>query len=917
MKSKGEIMKIRMLGLVLVGSFFYVGCSQGNTFQSSWHESVERTWVGPDYWANRLQDWQVANGRLECLFGGQDRNVHLLTYELYNQPDLLSELGKLSQLDRLSELGKLVQLGKAATQEKKDSSTATKQADQPDPSGDFTVEVETGRLSEGGEKLAPGWVGFKIGARGRFNDYRDSAVRGRGINVGITTDGQLFIGKPDGSSEKISTDFEKLKLHLAARPAGEGYLLTLTVRDKTGKELARISRDDIKCGRLAGNLALVCHGDKNNSNVKFWFKNWSVYGTKVAHYPERAYGPVLFVQYTLSRGVVRLTAQMAPIGNGSANLEMQVRKGLHWKPISQAAIDPMARTATFEVTAWDGSRDWPYRLVYSLADADGGFSQTFFTGTIRKEPIDKNEITVAAFTGNNDLGFPNNDIIAQLKLQDPDLLFFSGDQIYEGIGGYGAQRSPVDKATLDYLRKWYIFGWCYRDLMRNRPTVSIPDDHDVYHGNIWGCSGKATKDGLGGTNAQDSGGYKMPPDWVNMVERTQTSHLPAPFDPTPVQQGIGVYYTDLNYGGISFAVLEDRKFKSAPKPLLGKWKIWNGWAQNRDFNAETVADVDGAVLLGERQLDFLNHWAADWSDNAWMKVVLSQTIFANVATLPATETSDQNTPRLRIMPIGEYAPNDTCVADLDSNGWPQTPRNNALREIRRGFAFHIAGDQHLGSTIQYGIDDWHDAGYAFCVPAVSNIWPRRWFPPTPGGNRKTGLPKYTGDFKDGFGNKITVHAVSNPVFTGLKPASLYDRATGFGLIRFNRDSRDITIECWPRVGANENSHPVQYPGWPIVINQLDNFDPPTDVFLPTLEIAGTTDPVVQVIDESNEKIVYTLRIKGNSFSPKVLTAGSYTVVISQPDDNRFKTIRNVKSISSEVSKTIKVDFSESLFKEAF
>jgi hypothetical protein len=51
---------------------------------------------------------------------------------------------------------------------------------------------------------------------------------------------------------------------------------------------------------------------------------------------------------------------------------------------------------------------------------------------------------------------------------------------------------------------------------------------------------------------------------MNMIQPTQVSHLPDPYDPTPVQQGITVYYTELNLGGISFAILEDRKFKSAP-----------------------------------------------------------------------------------------------------------------------------------------------------------------------------------------------------------------------------------------------------------------------------------------------------------------------------------------------------------------
>ena len=33
------------------------------------------------------------------------------------------------------------------------------------------------------------------------------------------------------------------------------------------------------------------------------------------------------------------------------------------------------------------------------------------------------------------------------------------------------------------------------------------------------------------------------------------------------------------------------------------------------------------------------------------------------------------------------------AADCDSNGWPQSGRNRALREMRKGFALHLAGDQ--------------------------------------------------------------------------------------------------------------------------------------------------------------------------------------------------------------------------------
>lgn len=171
-------------------------------------------------------------------------------------------------------------------------------------------------------------------------------------------------------------------------------------------------------------------------------------------------------------------------------------------------------------------------------------------------------------------------------------------------------------------------------------------------------------------------------------------------------------------------------------------------------------------MPGQRQLNFLRDWSADWSNQAQMKVVLSQTIFACVQTLPENEVNDQNVPKLRILNEGDYPPDDIPVIDMDSNGWQQSGRNKALREMRRGFAFHLAGDQHLGSALQSGIDDWGDASFAFCVPAISKVWLRRWMPKIEGKNRQPNSPKYSGDFLDGPGNKITVYAVSNPYFTG-------------------------------------------------------------------------------------------------------------------------------------------------------
>ncbi|MCD4731574.1 MAG: alkaline phosphatase D family protein, partial [Bacteroidales bacterium] len=754
-----------------------------------------------------------------------------------------------------------------------------------------------------------------------------------------TTDGKLFIGKFNSTQKPIpNISLDEITIEMTAIQQSDGkYTITVGTHDqwdaKTHRHVSinNITRKNIPSNWIEGGIALMCHngplvefpdkrkfteyptwgtakGTQRSGNIRFGFSEWKISGEKISFYKNRAFGPILFAQYTLSKGTLKITAQMPPIGEKDGQtVDFQTKAGIHWKTISQVFIDSISRTATFKIEDWDSFRDTPYRLVYNLYSSKNKLKEYYYEGTIRKEPLDKDEIVVAAFTGNNDLGFPNNDIVESVKYHNPDLLFFSGDQIYEGVGGYGVQRSPLDKSVIDYLRKWYLYGWAYGELMRNRPSVAIPDDHDVYHGNIWGAGGIATPEGLAGGHAQDMGGYKMPAEWVNMVQRTQTSHLPDPYDPIPVAQGIQVYYTDLNYAGVSFAIIEDRKFKSAPKTLLPEADIYNGWAQNKTYNEAANSDVDGAVLLGQRQLDFLENWSADWSNNTWMKVLLSQTIFANVATLPKPEShSDAIVPKLRILKKGEYPPNDIPVADFDANSWPQTGRNKALESIRKSFAFHIAGDQHLGSTIQYGIDDWHDAGFAFCVPSISNVWPRRWFPATGGKNKAKDVPKYTGDFTDGFGNKMSVYAVSNPIYTGEKPSRLYDRATGYGIVRFNKTTRDITVECWPRQENPETES--QYQGWPITINQQDNYLKNATLFLPELIFEGINNPIVQVINEDSNEIIFTLRVNGQSYRPKVMADGNYSIIISGPETDNEKILHHINTTINANQKTINVIF---------
>jgi len=754
----------------------------GPSFVSAYDKTPDRVWIGAEYWANPLQDWRVNGGALECAKAAPNRSLILLTRELSARLE------------------------------------------------PFSSSIAIAPWPAGSERAASAWIGFRIAARGRFGDYRDDAVYGKGIDAGMRADGSLFIG--DSSNAGVGDAATIRQLRIALVEAGGGWQLRLSAIGPDERVRATTVLPIADPRDLRGAIGVVCQ------DVACRVNEWRVEGPKVDAHDEHAFGPILFTQYTVSGSILKLTAQMPPIG---ARDVQEVRLAVPgtagrpdggtaaaWREIARATIDPLARTATFRIANWDDGRDQTYRVLYAVTAAGGVVRDASFDGAIRRDPRAAAQTIVAAFTGNNDLGFPHADVVRHVSTFKPDLLVFTGDQIYEPVGGFGVQRSPLDMAALDYLRKWFMYGWEYRELLRNIPSVALPDDHDVYHGNVWGAGGRDANDivpalqreGVGTqTQKQDSGGYTMPVDWVNMVQRTQTSHLPDPVDPAPIGRGIGVYFTELVWGGVSYAILEDRKWKSAPAVVLPDARIVNGWARNPEWDSSKSGDVKGAELLGARQMRFLERWANDARGDVWMKGVVSQTLFANVATLPKGSRADEITTKLPIQPPGGYAEGEAPVQDHDSNGWPQTPRLAALRLMRKAGAIHIAGDQHLGSTIQYGIDTFRDGPFALCVPSVANYWPRRWFPEEDGANRAPNAPRNTGDYLDGFGNKMTILAVSNPYKLGIEPADINDRAPGYGIITFDRIDHTITMANWPRWVDPSAPGAKPYPGWPITIRQ--------------------------------------------------------------------------------------------------
>jgi alkaline phosphatase D len=125
--------------------------------------------------------------------------------------------------------------------------------------------------------------------------------------------------------------------------------------------------------------------------------------------------------------------------------------------------------------------------------------------------------------------------------------------------------------------------------------------------------------------------------------------------------------------------------------------------------------------------------------------------------------------------------------------------------------------------------------------------------------------------------------VSNPVYSGLEPSLLYDRATGYGIVRLNKETRKITIECWPRQADPALPDAHQYSGWPITVHQYADVLKGAPYSLPQFQFADFRDPVITVSEEKSGDLVYALRVAGDSFTPKVFEKGNYRIRVSIPE----------------------------------
>lgn len=776
----------RRSALKLIATATVVGAASGTKTASAanapapqpvdaWSRTHDRVWLGGEFWANPMEDWQITDGGAECRSLGGNRSVHSLTHQITS------------------------------------------------PTKGFTMSVQMSQLEVRGKDTGGG---FRLGVRSELNEYRSNCFAAGGVNAGVA-DGRLLLG-PKSEPLAAAADPKKLALVLSGVASGADVTLTLEARAIAGGASLGKVVHTVPAGSLLGNVALVSnYGSEGtqpaakkkqsaktpgSGGARYRFANWKMSGDAFTITPTHRFGPLLWSMYSLSDSrtpegwVMKISALTGPMGRDDSQVvELHVQRGGAWQSLGEAKLDPDAWVATFRIPQWDEKRDTPYKLVYREKHRGGSVTPDEWTGTILASPAGR-PLRLAAMTCQNDYGFPYEPVARNVAKLKPDLVFFSGDQIYESHGGFGIIREPAAPAILNYLRKFYQFGWAFRDVMRHAPTLCIPDDHDVFQGNIWGEGGAKMSITPEDPGASSKGGYIEPARMVNAVHRTNVSHHPDPYDPTPSKQDISVYYGDMVYGGVSFAILADRQWKSGPERV----KTGGPRADHVvDPKFDTRAlDQPGLVLLGERQEEFLKKWAQDWRGHS-LKAVLSQTVFAAVATHHGR--------------LDGY-----LKGDLDSGAWPQTPRNRAIDILRPAMALHINGDQHLASLVQYGVARQRDSMWSFCTPAIAAGYPR-WWRPDELGVPHAKRPKHghanTGEFLDGFGNHVYVYAVGNPEVA--KAPNRYDRAhekgSGFGFITFDPAKKTYAIDSFRfLIDVTDGKASNQFPGWPVTIHQAEN-----------------------------------------------------------------------------------------------
>lgn len=783
----------------------------------------DRCWPGPEWMPSRLQDWRR---RGEVLHSATDklpfRTLHRLRERI-----------------------------------------------RPEPSGPEALLMEVD-LDTAGVRWSEGaCAGFIVGCGRQGDDPRiaEMVQQAPGLDGGflavLTADGQLSlrdfsVPRQAGHAWSLATDTQLAHLPIlassseGAQGAGvNGALMALPERCKLvleghvveggrirvklqlrvkGVDLISTPAVVLATSHVDGGLGLVAH----RVPAALGFSGFSVSGKGFLELdPAREFGPLFGTLYSVDQregaggSLLRLSAQMAPLAAsdyGTFGLDLASMEVDDWRAVGEGNYDENSGTVVFAATPVPRDFSLRWRVRGTWLAAANTWHDFVVTGIVRAAPAADEEarlallscvkgLTVTGAWNSDGVWHPHAEVVAHLLAHDPHLVVFGGDQYYES-DFTAPERGGT--ALLDVATRWMRFHRAFGVLLRDRPTLLTPDDHDVYQGNLFGAGGIAAAKRTVGepphhTSPQDGGGYTMPVPFVNAVHRMQCGHLPPAIVEPVLPSGITTFTTRVRFAPFDCAVLSDRMWKDSASVHVPAARVTNGFAGVASASLAAPA----AALLGPSQERFLETWSTERRPGTPVPIVISQSPFVCAQTLPPGRT-DAWLGMTVPPPHGTWPEADEPTRDCDSNGWPSEARSRAVRFLAAAGAIHLAGDQHLAVTLRYGLDGVDDGPFALACSAVGNAWYRRWMPasapPKDGAWWTGGL----GSFRDGFGSPFTMLAVANPAQRGAAHDALHDYSPGYAIVRAAARTRHVSLEAWPRE-ADPRKGGRPFPGWPVEV----------------------------------------------------------------------------------------------------
>tara|TARA_B100000674_G_scaffold107486_1_gene78969 strand:- start:5257 stop:7635 length:2379 start_codon:yes stop_codon:yes gene_type:complete len=748
-----------------------------------WDSIDNQPWLGYNFWCNSFLDWKVENNKAKAFpFFSKRRTAHITSHSIINSKGKLSLSSKIKLYDKVRNdsiaiYGFLIGAG--------DTSLTSK-------TNNFIFNT----LSPGKCHL----FGIKADGKLQLINYQIDSVLFE-VKINETLKKELF-------TEGIIIEIEY----------NTNSATTLKIYGSENQEIKLPINYDIPIGNIA-----LFYNSKTPYTTNASFDDIHIEGIKQSFINNETsrIGPILSTFYTNTRDSLFFTAQLMPfVPKRKDEITFGFIEGSdEIKYVGQ--FDSSCYQLRFRIPLPKNFKSKKYVVRSSVPLSENPHRKVFW-GTVHSKPQNKRPKLMAlncnGFTFFHSGGieyknvfYPYRKIKEGYEIQKPDVVAFLGDQIYESRPEMAIYKEPF--CRLDYLYKWSIWCYAFRDLTQDQPTIIMTDDHDVFQGNIWGNSGAPAKTSsiekipsyYGKKNydtwQQDNGGYFMGKDFVNMVTRCQTSHLPYPKQ-KKLDNGIINYYTDYKYGNLNFAILEDKKFKSPPSQ--NKFKVYNGFAIEKNITAEDYHN-DEFTLLGKKQLNFLKTWSGQLKKKKEFRIILTQSAYASLTTVQIDYTPLKDRPATKDSGPQKVSP------DMDTNGWPKTGRDKALEALQDSSILFISGDQHMGAVID--VFDSSNTNYTFySVPAIANTWPRMWWPDDDGSNNNYPLGKYT----DAFGNKINVRAVANPNPNAPNPNSINRKSPGFGIVEFKKKGHKAFIHAYP-LHFNTSSTFQEFKGWPLEI----------------------------------------------------------------------------------------------------